>query len=213
MSPRARLSLTPRPLERVESGVAVAGFFSDERPLRGGVARADWRLCGGLSKRVESGDLSGKSGEALLIACGRALRSPRLLVLGLGDRSDYDALRVADETGEALRRCVGLRCGKIVLSPLGVAPDDIPRHAPALVAGIRDALASSDSKGSSASGSGPDAPDTAAKADLGEPGWEVQLCVPRSEIPGVYRALEQACKAARAEEIELIAPPPERTLR
>ena len=71
MTPKAgavshvEIVLTARPLERVDSEIAVAGFFTDERPLRGGAARADWRLCGGLSRRIENGDLSGKSGEAV----------------------------------------------------------------------------------------------------------------------------------------------------
>ena len=86
MSAEILIELTPQPLERVESEIAVAGFFSDERPLRGGAARVDWRLCGGLSRRIVDGDLAGASGEALLIGCGRALRSPRLLLVGLGDR-------------------------------------------------------------------------------------------------------------------------------
>ena len=61
-TPEIDVVLTTLTLERVESDVAVAGFFTDERPLRGGAARADWRLCGGLSRRIESGDLSGRSG-------------------------------------------------------------------------------------------------------------------------------------------------------
>ena len=113
------LALTARPLERTAGEVAVVGFFTDERPLRGGAARADWRLCGGLSRRIESGDLSGKSGEALLIACGRALFSPRLLLLGLGDRQAFDQLRVSDETASAMDRCLKLGLTRVVLAPLG----------------------------------------------------------------------------------------------
>jgi hypothetical protein len=182
MRVKTTLELTARPLERVESDVAVAGFFTDERPLRGGAARVDWRLCGGLSKRIVKGDLSGKSGEALLMGCGRALRSPRLLVLGLGDRGDFDLLRFADETAEAMRRCVDLRCPQIALTPLGVSPDDVPRHAASLVAGIRDAF-------------------EAAVAPM-----RIHLCIQQAEIAGVERALQEACKAARADEIELLAP-------
>ena len=78
MTAEVELVLTARPLERVACDIAVAGFFTDERPLRGGAARADWRLCGGLSRRIESGDLSGKSGEAMLIGSGF-----NLMVLGL----------------------------------------------------------------------------------------------------------------------------------
>ena len=59
--------LTSRPLERVESEIAVAGFFADDRPLRSGAARADWRLCGGLSRRIESGDLSGATAVSVVL--------------------------------------------------------------------------------------------------------------------------------------------------
>jgi len=184
MRSRTVLELTPRPLERISCDVAVAGFFTDERPLRGGAARVDWRLCGGLSKRIEAGDLLGESGEALLMGCGRALRSPRLLVVGLGNRQDFDLVRLSDEMSGAMRRCVGLRCSDIALSPLGIAADDIPRHAPALVAGIREACEES------------------------EAAVRIRLCVQNPQIPAVRRAFEEACKAARAEEIELVVPTP-----
>ena len=176
------VELTPRPLERVECEIAVAGFFCDERPLRGGAARADWRLCGGISQRIIDGDLSGESGEALLIGCGRALRAPRLLLLGLGARADFDSLRASDETAAAISRCVALGCPQIVLSPLGIAPDDVPRHVPALVAGLQSGYSEGDSP------------------------FHLQLCVPGSEVVGVARAFKDACRAARADHIELRVP-------
>lgn len=179
MTAPIRIVLTDRPLERVDAEIAVAGFFSDERPLRGGAARADWRLCGGLSRRIESGDLSGKSGEAMLIGCGRALRAPRLMLLGLGDRQTYDRLRVSDETRAALDRCRQLRLRRVALTPLGIASDDLPRHAPALVAGILDAWQRAD-----------------------EP-MTLEVCVPRSEMPGALRAFESARDAAGAEAISV----------
>lgn len=173
------IRLSARPLERIDADIAVAGFFADDRPLRGGAARADWRLCGGLSRRIESGDLSGKSGEAMLIACGRALRAPRLMLLGLGTRQDYDQLRVTDEIRSALSRCRQLRLPHVVLSPLGIAADDVPRHAPAIVAGLVDAWSASDRP------------------------HVLELCVPRAEVALVHRAFESACDAAGAGHVAL----------
>ncbi|MFK7894284.1 MAG: M17 family peptidase N-terminal domain-containing protein [Myxococcota bacterium] len=172
--------LSPIPLERIDAEVAIAGFFMDERPLRGGVARADWRLCGGLSARIESGDLSGKSGEALLIGCGRALRAPRLLVLGLGDRHAFDQLRVTDETREAFGRCRKLGCQRVVFAPLGIASDDLPRHASALMSGIR------------------------AGWEGAERPLELRICVPRSELVGVSKAFTAAVQALAAEEVQIL---------
>ena len=179
--PATTIRLTARPMERVNADIAVAGFFADDRPLRGGAARADWRLCGGLSRRIENGDLSGKSGEAMLIASGRALRAPRLMLLGLGTRRDYDTLRVTDEIRSALERCRQLRLDHVVLSPLGIASDDVPRHAAAIVAGLADAWPRTDA------------------------GRCLELCVPRPEVAVVHRAFESACDAAAATDIALTA--------
>ena len=179
MSAEIVLDLTSRPVERAEAEIAVVGFFVGERPLRGGAARADWRLCGGLSQRIESGDLSGKSGEALLIGCGRALAAPRLLLLGLGDRQSFDQLRASDEIHQAMQRCLKLGLSRVTLSPLGIAGDDIPRHAPALVAGILDAWQESTRP------------------------MTLQLCVPGTEIAGVHRAFEEARSAANAGDLTI----------
>lgn len=184
MTAAIELVLTPRPLERTEGEIAVVGFFANERPLRGGAARADWRLCGGLSRRIESGDLSGKSGEALLIGAGPALMAPRLLLLGLGDRQHFDQLRVGDETQQALERCLKLGCTRVAFAPLGIATDDIPRHANALIAGFQAARKSVSTSGS----------------------LIVNVCVPGREIPAVERALAEAYRAANASEITIRVP-------
>lgn len=167
--------LTSRPLERIESEIAVAGFFVDDRPLRSGAARADWRLCGGLSRRIESGDLSGKSGEALLIGCGRALRAPRLMLLGLGDRHAFDQVRATDEMRAALERCRRLQLRQVALSPLGIAADDLPRHGAALIEGIREAWSDADQS------------------------LRLRFCVPRAEAAGVQKSFETAARAAGLE--------------
>ena len=181
--------LTSKPIERVESEVAVAGFFVEDRPLRSSAARADWRLCGGLSRRIESGDLSGKSGEALLIGCGRALRSPRLMLIGLGDRHAFDQVRATDEMRLALERCRRLRCTRVAMSPLGIASDDMPRHAAALIEGIREAW-----------------------QDSGQ-ALELRFCVPRAEIAGVLKAFETASRAASLDGFSVALAEAERGLR
>ncbi|HEB91749.1 MAG TPA: hypothetical protein ENI85_19395 [Deltaproteobacteria bacterium] len=186
MNPTVDLVLSCRPLERIASEVAVVGFFADERPLREGAARADWRLCGGLSRRIEAGDLSGKSGEALLVGCGRALASPRLMLLGLGGRRGFDRARVRDEVRMAVDRCLALGCTRIALAPLGIASDDLPRHAAELIGGFHEAARTADRPIS------------------------LSMPVPTSEIPGVTRAFDQARKALGAAGFQLRADEVER---
>lgn len=189
MSPAIEVLLTSKPLERVEGEIAVAGFFADDRPLRSGAARADWRLCGGLSRRIESGDLSGKSGEALLIGCGPALRSPRLMLLGLGERHAFDQMRATDEMRTALDRCRRLGFSSIAMSPLGIASDDLPRHAAALVAGIREAWRDVDQS------------------------LRLRFCVPRGELAGVLKAFDVAARAVALDGFSVTPAESERALR
>ena len=79
-------------LERAPADLAVVPLFEQERPLRGGAGRADWRLCGKLSALIAAQRLTGASGEAALLASFGGLRAPLLLVLGAGPRAAIGAL-------------------------------------------------------------------------------------------------------------------------
>ncbi len=169
------IRLTARPMERVDADIAVAGFFADDRPLRSGAARADWRLCGGLSRRIESGDLSGKSGEAMLIGCGRALRAPRLMLLGLGDR-----VRSTTRFGSATRR--ERRSIDVASCDSANGCTDAARGSPRTTCRgtplrslreFSDAWQSTDSSRS------------------------LEVCVPRSEVPGAFRRLRERARRGR----------------
>jgi hypothetical protein len=76
-------------LARVGADVAVAGFFRDQRPLRGGAGLADWRLCGFVSRQLLAARVQGDAGEALLATTHGRLRAARLLLLGLGPRPRF----------------------------------------------------------------------------------------------------------------------------
>jgi hypothetical protein len=86
-------------LARVGAEVAVAGFFRDQRPLRGGAGLADWRLCGFVSRLLLAERAAGEIGEAVLTTTHGRLRADRLLLVGLGSRQRFglDAHRAAVE--------------------------------------------------------------------------------------------------------------------
>ena len=65
MSVQLEIGLESRPLERVSADLVGAGFFCDDRPLRGGPGRLDWRLCGLISERMAAGELTGAAGEVV----------------------------------------------------------------------------------------------------------------------------------------------------
>jgi hypothetical protein len=65
-------------------------FFDDERPLRGAAGLADWRLCGRLSRLIESGRCKGESGESLMMPAGPRLPFERIFLFGLGGSGTLD---------------------------------------------------------------------------------------------------------------------------
>ena len=72
----------------------VLPFFSDERPLRGAAGLCDWRLCGRLSRLLQTARVGGKLGECTLYppngAGAKRLPFLRLLLIGLGAADRFD---------------------------------------------------------------------------------------------------------------------------
>lgn len=93
----------------------IVPLFGDERPLRESAGRADWRLCGRLSDLLGAGRISGRRGEAVLIASFGGLAAPLVLGLGMGLRMDFDADGIVAFGREAVRRGAGLRVAAIAL--------------------------------------------------------------------------------------------------
>ena len=94
----------------------VVPLFADERPLRESAGRADWRLCGRLSDLLAAGRISGRRGEAVLVASSGGVAAPLVLGLGMGLRMDFDADGIVALGREAVRRGAGLRVAAIALA-------------------------------------------------------------------------------------------------
>lgn len=140
MSASLSIEIVCQPFERIAADLAVAGFFSDERPLRGPASRADWRLCGLVSDLIERKRLKGNLSEAVLVPTVDRLYAPRMLLLGLGRRSRFDLGSARRVTREAVTRALDLRADRVAVPPLGIAPDDFPRHAAVVMEGALEAL-------------------------------------------------------------------------
>ena len=104
------------PVEKAAVELAVVTFFESDRPLRGEAGRVDWRLCGMLSDLLVRGALRGASGEAALIPTFGHLRSPRVLVLGLGSATGFGALEVKAMARAAVQRCASLQIHSVALA-------------------------------------------------------------------------------------------------
>jgi hypothetical protein len=128
-------------LVRLGAELAVAGFFADQRPLRGGAGVADWRLCGWISGLAESRRLRGDWGECALLMTHGRLGATRLLLLGLGARARFgiDAHRAAVQA--AVEKALALGAGTVAFDLPAPALAEAPiRVAKGLVVGACAAL-------------------------------------------------------------------------
>jgi len=183
MSAALRITLESRPLERAEAEIAVAGFFQDHRPLRGGAARVDWRLCGLISELLMHGELEGRQGEAVLMPSARHLRAPRILLMGLGAQAEYRVTAAQDVMRDATLRCLDLGLTRVAMAPLGIASDDLPRHAQAVVGGALEASRAADRP------------------------LDLTLTVANTEIDRSEHALEAAVRAANVPNLQVRTAP------
>lgn len=87
---------------------ALAVFcFSDVRPISGAAGYLDWRLCGAISQRLESGLFSAEAGETLLLPADGRLGRQRIFVFGLGRSAACDRAgmrRACREAVEVMRK-------------------------------------------------------------------------------------------------------------
>jgi len=102
-------------IERVRVELAVVSLFDKDRPLRGNAGRADWRLCGRISRLLLAGKLCGSAGEGLLVSAEGGLAAQWLLVLGLGPRDSFDAAACAGFGRDVVARATRLRMSTIAL--------------------------------------------------------------------------------------------------
>ena len=177
MTPSIEMCIETAPFERIEADLAVAGFFLDERPLRGAAGRADWRLCGVVSDLVESGRLRGKVGEATLIPSMGRMAADRVLLLGLGRKSSFRVGRARDTVHAAVQRGLGLGAERIVIAPPVGGPEAFSRHASGFVRGAVEA------------------------ARLGGRTLRISVAMPGSQARDGLKSLEKAVAADRSEEI------------
>ncbi len=143
MSRELEIEVDPASVERACADVVVVPLFSMERPLRGSAGRADWRLCGNLSSLLAAGRLTGVPGEAVLLSTFGGLRTPLLLVLGVGERPVFDARQFETFARDAVVRGLGVGAGVLALpmpdDPVGQEAHE--RRAAALLAGAAAAVA------------------------------------------------------------------------
>jgi len=96
-----------KPIEQFPADCIVISIFEDEEKLRGEIGRMDKILKGAISELKKDGEIKGKRGEATLVHTRCSLPAKRVVVLGLGKKSDCDMDAVRFAMGSLVTRLRG----------------------------------------------------------------------------------------------------------
>ncbi len=120
---------TLRALDDTVGDLLIVSAFADERPLTGLTGLVDWRLAGALSRLRMNGFSSGSLGERILYPGGRRLSHPKVMLMGLGHRTDHRADRAFAVARSAIEAAVSLGAERITTAFFGlpVLPSPLER--------------------------------------------------------------------------------------
>ena len=103
--------------EQDVQALAVA-VFKDEKADEGFLQELDQAAGGVIKSVIEAGELKGKEGETVYVhLTGSGLRANRLLLIGVGERQDYQTAQVAQMAGTAVRFLRGKNIKSIAVIP------------------------------------------------------------------------------------------------
>jgi hypothetical protein len=139
---KVEIILSKEKVDAQECDVLVAGFFSDERPLKGSSGWIDWRFNGMLSQLLKEKKLTGDWREATLIPSQERILPRMILLLGLGEVKNYGYPRLRKLSSYLLDTLRKLGWLKICLSfPCGESYHlDCRKLVESLIEGIADGL-------------------------------------------------------------------------
>jgi len=104
-----------RKLDLLGTEIIVSTIASDERPPHGVTGLLDFRLAGRISRQIQAGFATGKVGEVLLIPGKPKLPFDKILLFGIGKRSEFNDTVFRTVLNKILRTLEGLRARTAVV--------------------------------------------------------------------------------------------------
>jgi leucyl aminopeptidase len=92
-----------RKFHEIECDALVVGVYEGEKPGEGALAELDKRSGGVLTSLIETGELTGKTGETIYLYNPGEIKARRLLLLGAGKLADFNPDGVRRMAGTAAR--------------------------------------------------------------------------------------------------------------
>ena len=110
-----------RKIDTLSAEVACCAIWEDEWPMLGLAGLVDWRLSGRLSDLAKRGFLTGKSDEVVMVPVRPHLPFEKLLVMGLGKKSDFGDPAISRAAKRLLDTLEGIQIRKAVVELPGRA--------------------------------------------------------------------------------------------
>lgn len=106
-------------ITEISTELLVGGLFLDARPVRGLSGQIDWLYSGLISHLIKQEKLSGSLGEAMLLSSGGKLSTPKIMVVGLGNKKEFTCGVLETIAGELFRRVRDLGITRVAVELLG----------------------------------------------------------------------------------------------
>jgi len=164
-----------RQFHEIECDALVVAVFEGEKPDEGALAEINKRSNGVITSLVETGELTGKSGESAYVHNPGDMKARRLLLLGVGKREELTADDVRKMAGTAARTLRGKKGRSFAILRRSQLP--IGEGAQAATEGALISLFD------------PDKYHTSDKTE--NPLQEMILAVPGADVDEVKRAIER----------------------
>jgi hypothetical protein len=102
-------------LEEVPADILVLFHLADEPAPRGRLGRVDWILGSAVSRLRARGKFAGERGTSALLSPNGKIKAERILVVGLGPRTDLSMPALYRLSYQAAHTILNLRCVHIAL--------------------------------------------------------------------------------------------------
>jgi leucyl aminopeptidase len=114
-----KVTVSASPLASVEADALVVGLYAEEQKLRDAVARLDKALGGQLTDILTAERFQAKPAQVTYVHTAGKLPARRLIVVGLGQRSELTLETVRRAASAALRRARDLGARVVAIETLG----------------------------------------------------------------------------------------------
>src|SRR5215211_8632096 len=107
------------PIEELDVQALAVAVFKDEKPSDGFLKEVDELSGGFVSSAIEAEEFSGKEGETAYfhLVGNNKLKARRLLLVGVGEESDYKSAQVSQMAGTAVRSLRSKKVKTIAVVP------------------------------------------------------------------------------------------------